>query len=198
MKRMFKFFGLIPAIALAGVLSMGSASAALFTSNDTCATTDVSAEADDCFGSINPNSNDSAELLNTNTFGTDINTDPLGLFGYTDWVELAKDDGVVTGDIGLSVDSLDATSGSWSVNSGALDLFARVVLVLKAGSTFVAYLYEPGSNAGSSGTWDTVALDNKDLSHFAIYASPVPVPAAVWLFGTALIGFIGMSRRTKV
>jgi hypothetical protein len=27
---------------------------------------------------------------------------------------------------------------------------------------------------------------------------PVPVPAAVWLFGTALIGFIGMSRRTKV
>jgi hypothetical protein len=26
----------------------------------------------------------------------------------------------------------------------------------------------------------------------------VPVPAAVWLFGTALLGFIGMSRRTKV
>ena len=26
----------------------------------------------------------------------------------------------------------------------------------------------------------------------------VPVPAAAWLFGTALIGFIGMSRRTKV
>ena len=28
--------------------------------------------------------------------------------------------------------------------------------------------------------------------------SPVPVPAAVWLFGTALIGFIGVSRRRKV
>jgi hypothetical protein len=28
--------------------------------------------------------------------------------------------------------------------------------------------------------------------------SAVPVPAAVWLFGTALIGFIGFSRRTKV
>ena len=26
----------------------------------------------------------------------------------------------------------------------------------------------------------------------------VPIPAAVWLFGTALIGFVGMSRRTKV
>jgi hypothetical protein len=29
-------------------------------------------------------------------------------------------------------------------------------------------------------------------------ASVVPVPAAIWLFGTALIGFVGMSRRTKV
>lgn len=26
----------------------------------------------------------------------------------------------------------------------------------------------------------------------------VPVPAAVWLFGTALIGFVGMSRRRKI
>ena len=31
-----------------------------------------------------------------------------------------------------------------------------------------------------------------------ITVSAVPVPAAVWLFGTALIGFIGMSRRRKV
>ena len=28
--------------------------------------------------------------------------------------------------------------------------------------------------------------------------SPIPVPAAVWLFGTALIGFVGISRRRKV
>ena len=35
------------------------------------------------------------------------------------------------------------------------------------------------------------AIDN--LSY-----SVVPVPAAVWLFGTALLGFIGFSRRTQV
>lgn len=28
--------------------------------------------------------------------------------------------------------------------------------------------------------------------------STVPVPAAVWLFGTALLGFVGMSRRTAI
>ena len=27
---------------------------------------------------------------------------------------------------------------------------------------------------------------------------PIPVPAAVWLFGTALIGFVGYSRRRKI
>ena len=35
---------------------------------------------------------------------------------------------------------------------------------------------------------------------FAVWTSAgtVPVPAAIWLFGTALLGFVGMSRRRKV
>jgi hypothetical protein len=40
----------------------------------------------------------------------------------------------------------------------------------------------------------TVAIDNLTIGG----VSPVPVPAAVWLFGTALIGFVGMSRRRNV
>ena len=35
----------------------------------------------------------------------------------------------------------------------------------------------------------------------AVYAvwsvSPVPIPAAIWLFGTALIGLVGISKRSK-
>jgi len=46
-----------------------------------------------------------------------------------------------------------------------------------------------------SGFWP----DQGAISHVAIYGvSPIPVPAAFWLFGTALIGFVGFSRRTKV
>lgn len=39
---------------------------------------------------------------------------------------------------------------------------------------------------------------NPTPSNWVTSPSPVPVPAAVWLFGTALIGFIGFSRRRSV
>ena len=36
------------------------------------------------------------------------------------------------------------------------------------------------------------------LVHLEGYVSNVPVPAAVWLFGSGLLGLIGISRRKKV
>jgi len=35
-----------------------------------------------------------------------------------------------------------------------------------------------------------------EISNIPIPA--VPIPAAIWLFGTALIGFVGMPRRRKI
>ncbi len=43
---------------------------------------------------------------------------------------------------------------------------------------------EPGLHAG--GGWDI---------GFRTYVSPIPVPAAIWLFGTALVGLVGFTRR---
>ena len=67
------------------------------------------------------------------------------------------------------------------------------------------------SNAIGTPAWNgTVELalrhfgDNQlgSISHVALFGnanvSVVPVPAAFWLFGTALLGFIGLSRRTRV
>jgi hypothetical protein len=55
------------------------------------------------------------------------------------------------------------------------------------------------NTSGGSLTVD-LGTNTNDYSHWTEYGpvSAVPVPAAVWLFGTALIGFVGMSRRTKV
>ena len=52
----------------------------------------------------------------------------------------------------------------------------------------------------SGGTLTVELVNTNDYSHWTEYGqiSAVPVPAAFWLFGTALIGFIGVSRRRKV
>jgi hypothetical protein len=47
--------------------------------------------------------------------------------------------------------------------------------------------------AGSGGKDIVLELTVRELS-----VSAVPVPAAIWLFGSALVGFVGMSRRTSV
>ena len=55
------------------------------------------------------------------------------------------------------------------------------------------------NTSGGSLTVD-LGTDTNNYSHWTEYGpvSAVPVPAAVWLFGTALIGFVGISRRRKV
>ena len=65
--------------------------------------------------------------------------------------------------------------------------FAMLLAALNDGRLNIA-LHAQAIGTGSSETSEWLYLA----------PSPVPVPAAVWLFGTALLGFIGMSRRTKV
>ena len=87
-----------------------------------------------------------------------------------------------------------------TLDSGSLDLFDSL-------------LYHTFASAGSAtlrvsdacSFLVNSACEEGVLAKSAIYdlqisrsLSPVPVPAAVWLFGTALIGFVGMSRRTTV
>jgi len=43
-----------------------------------------------------------------------------------------------------------------------------------------------------------VAHNNEEFYVSGMAVSAVPVPASIWLFGTALIGFVGFGRRTSV
>ncbi len=53
-----------------------------------------------------------------------------------------------------------------------------------------------------SGGSVTVEFETTNFSHWTGYGDPVPsdpipIPAAAWLFGSALIGFVGIARRKK-
>jgi len=89
------------------------------------------------------------------------------------------DPGSITNGFGSTEDLLGA--GYFPVN----DSLAFAVSVLSPKSLYLMF----GDGYGDSDFDDMVVR---------VDVSAVPVPAAFWLFGTALIGFIGMSRRTKV
>lgn len=101
-----------------------------------------------------------------------------------------------------SPDVTEATAGNWSyTGSGTLDF-----ITFKLDNWLAVYQLTDGT---VSGIWDVnqLALDTNcctnnagndvfALSHVAAYSvSEVPVPAAVWLFGSGLIGLLGFARR---
>ena len=120
---------------------------------------------------------------------------------------LAKDDGTLDDltPIGLDVDFLGTTSGSWAFTNGALG--GDFIIVLKAASTpgFAVWLFEDvPSNTSTSGDWN-IAWTNgggstPDLSYLSIYLKTgsgpyVPEPATIVLFGIGLLGLRSLRRR---
>ena len=84
----------------------------------------------------------------------------------------------------------DATS-SWLIKRTTIDLNFSALATHNAGN--------PKPNFGIiSITGSGRPIGDPPSSNWVTGPSPVPVPAAVWLFGTALVGFIGLSRRRKL
>jgi len=105
------------------------------------------------------------------------------------------------------------TSGTWAYTGGSEDLSSPFVVVLKSSLSYSAYLFNNLSSVdGGSFIIDFLgaAGQDPDISHLNIYKAtgdftntilggpdPVPLPAALWLFGPALLGFMGFRRKTK-
>jgi hypothetical protein len=110
----------------------------------------------------------------------------------------------------------DTSSGSWTYAGTAPDPNVKF-WVAKAGpafnlfwnvddsetmaggacetTTFNLACMQAAQNA-FSGSWDTPG--GRGLSHITFYDSGiVPIPAAVWLFGTGLLGLVGVARRRR-
>lgn len=92
-----------------------------------------------------------------------------------------------------------------NINNIQLQIFdAANTLLSTTPNEISAYL--PGITAGSyhavvtglaSGTGDKLGT-KYGAYQMSIYAEPVPVPAAVWLLGSGLLGLLGVARRAEV
>jgi len=170
----------------------------------TCKVTDVTVNGSDsnmCAGQIA--GNDSIKDMNT-------------IFGEPDslikWEQTAKVDAGVTGG---SLSAVEATSGAWTYTAPAdKPLSSPFIVVLKGSPGYSAYLFKGLEDLLSvNGTFFISLVNNggndPELSHISIYSTgsdipgtsifgnPVPLPAALWLFGPALLGFMGFRRKNK-
>jgi hypothetical protein len=207
----------------AGRIVAGAAVAAAMTlglvetsSASTCASTDVMIDvgisADSC-GSGPTGDN----IANTPGSGDPSNWDVnLNGDGGGGWQFFSKADLNAGGVINYDGDTLGGTTeleitspnvndanntGTFAIHN-ASDPF---LIVLGGGATYeyTWYLFT-GLTGELTGSWTTDAVfGGMDLSNISVYTkenfppSEVPVPAAVWLFGSGLVGLAGVARRGR-
>ena len=160
-----------------------------------CAVSDVTVDG------ANANECRTHEGENNDNYINDINTD-FSLSSTYSWQEFKNDIPTnysgSTSENGIGI-SGDLTNGVWTFSGTLTDPF---VIAIKASNSFASYLFE-GQQGASNGTFKMIFENKKgiphDLSHFSIYTtvSNVPLPAALWLFAPALLGFMGFRRKTK-
>jgi hypothetical protein len=156
---------------------------------------------------------DPATLLIESDLGLPNSVSDLNLYN---WGEFGQHDDVSVGTPSSQsfISILDGEPPAGQSRDGNVDhalgffgFFAPDVLAPAIYPPPVHYILEffnitsdPGDDFIHVDTGDgTFPLIQGDLIISDITAIPaVPVPAAVWLFSTALVGFIGMSRRRKV
>lgn len=128
------------------------------------------------FGTVLQNS--AASSLNFNIFNlSDVNRTGLDLDGFSR-----------SGDTNIFNTSL---AGFTDLAQGGSNGFIASMLTENLGAFSASYLLDlSDADFGASSTWKNQTLTLNLVGEVV----PVPVPAAVWLFGSALIGLIGSRR----
>ena len=127
------------------------------------------------------------------------NGDSVNDLGY---ITLDKSDdgtsGAVEGSLTFTPPT-SGTSGTFSLDTAQLSGYTDFVLALKTGEgqlnpDWAAFSLPAGATSG-----DWAVSGQQALSHAVLYGkvAPVPLPAAVWLFGASLLGFAGLAKRKQ-
>jgi len=106
--------------------------------------------------------------------------------------------------VGLSLPPPDSTSGDdffiWEYSGGTVAYSGGTVGVpvgYTSGNSITSEMVFNGETIASlnmiSGTYN-YAIPNDTIT---LNIEAVPIPAAVWLFGSGLLGLVGMARRKK-
>ena len=119
----------------------------------------------------------------------------LGSLGVESNAEAINNLGQIVGASTLADGSLRATL--WEGNS-IIDLNNYLPADIAAAGWFLIW----GTDINDNGTiigWAQQGLDPNAAAYgsFKLTPSAVPIPGAVWLFGSALAGFMGMNRRKQ-
>jgi len=199
-KLNLKKYGLPAAMLLAAVVTTPAQAGYICTGHST-------STGDFFDGDLTDSSCDLSEVnaaLGTTLTVADIigsKSDSIGENPITSW---AQDEfGLGT----LVVNDTSDTSGTWTLTDATTPY---LFFVDKYDSGYDIYTYMGGDPY--SGSWDannrgTIVPDQCTTdggpincgavtSHISVYGV-VPVPAAVWLFGSGLIGLVGLARRKK-
>jgi hypothetical protein len=96
---------------------------------------------------------------------------------------------VVAVDTGATNAVSALSGGSWSVDASE----KRVSFSMDLAGTQILSALQGGEEVALH--WGMTCQN--DVIEGEVAVSPVPVPAALWLFGSAMLGFLGVSRRKK-
>lgn len=154
-------------------------------------------------GPINGSMTISGEYVATGLTGNDLTTvtditlstvlggTPTGTFATT--IDFFTPDG--SGGVLASVSLSDDVTSFFSYGGWQLNLDSLIV----ASDTKAGFLHLTGTGLVSGNGYDatnaTWSFSANDATAYSMSVTAVPVPAAVWLFGSGLLGLIGMARR---
>lgn len=141
----------------------------------------------------------------------------LGLLeaNFTDWSGRQYSVGIDLQDDYFTVRTFQTndwgTVGAFGVGGDVATIYDFSIAGLDGGEAITSVSYNeslstgilPGFNDMQYVNWTDSTIDigfkrvreGAVVYHFDINAAPVPIPAAVWLFGSGLLGLIGIARR---